>query len=114
MVIKVGEKLHIMYRSLYENSTRRHFLGSVVTANDSLCKIEGYVFIYDEKKTEFIRKPELRTTIMDLAESGYIVNIIDSGVELENVRYRYTQDVGLVATDNKDFSLNINEFGSKS
>ena len=114
MVIEVGEKLHIMYRSLYEKSTRRHFIGSVVAANDALCRIEGYVFIYDEKKTEFVRKPELRTTIIDLAESGFIVNIISPDVELEVVRYRYAQDVGLIATDDKGFSLNINEFGSKS
>ena len=114
MIIEVGEKLHIMYRSLYENSTRRHFIGAVVAAKDSLCRIEGYVFIYDEKKTEFIRKPELRTTIMDLAGSGYIVNVIGANVELESVRYRYDRDAGLIATDGKGFSLNINEFGAKS
>jgi hypothetical protein len=114
MIIEVGEKLHIMYRSLYENSTRRHFIGSVVATKDTLCRIEGFVFIYDEKKTEFIRKPELRTTIMDLAGSGYIVNVISSNVELESVRYKYVQEIGLIATDGKQFSLNINEFGSKS
>tara|TARA_R110002073_G_scaffold189837_1_gene348700 strand:- start:146 stop:394 length:249 start_codon:yes stop_codon:yes gene_type:complete len=81
MVIEVGGKLHIMYRSLYEKSTRRHFIGSVVAAKDSLCRIEGFVFIYDERKTEFVRKPELRTTIIDLAESGYIVNINEFGAK---------------------------------
>jgi len=114
MIIEVGEKLHIMYRSLYEKSTRRHFIGSVIAAKDSLCRIEGFVFIYDDKRTEFIRKPELRTTIMDLAGSGYIVNVISSDVELKSVIYRYVQDLGLIATDGKKFSLNINEFGARS
>lgn len=108
MIIEAGEKLHIMYRSLYVNSIRRHFIGSVVAAQGSLCRIKGFVFIYDEKKTEFIRKPELRTTIMDLAGSGYIVNVIGRDVELENVRYKYVHDAGLIATDGKEFSLNIN------
>ncbi len=114
MVIDVDEKLHIMYRSLYEKSTRRHFLGKVTAAKDSLCRIEGYVFIYDDKKTEFMKKPELRTTVIDLAESGYVVNIIDPNVVLEDVRYSYAPGVGLIATDDKGFTLDINEFGSKS
>ncbi len=113
MVVKTGEKLHVMYRSLHEKSTRRHFVGVVIAATNSLCRIEGFVFIYDEKKTEFIRKPECRTTIIDLAESGYIVNIIGADVELEAVRYKHIQGVGLVATDGKSFTLDINEFGGK-
>jgi hypothetical protein len=114
MIIEINEKLHIMYRSLFENSTRRHFIGTVIAVKDSLCRIEGYVFIYDEKKTEFVRRPELRTTIMDLAGSGYIVNVIASDADLESVQYRYAQGIGTVATDGKNFSLNINEFGVKS
>lgn len=114
MVIEVGEKLHIMYRSLYEKSTRRHFIGTVTSAKDALCRIDGYVFIYDDKNTEFTKKPELRSTIINLAESGYVVNLIDKNVALENVHYKYAQNVGLIATDDKGFSLNINEFGSKS
>jgi hypothetical protein len=82
MVIEVGEKLHIMYRSLYEKSTRRHFIGIVVAANGALCRLEGFVFIYDEKKTDFIKKQEVRTTVIDVAESGYIVNVIDADVLL--------------------------------
>lgn len=114
MIIDVGEKLHIMYRSLYEKSTRRHFIGEVVAVKDALCRLEGFVFIYDDKKTEFFKKAELRTTIVDVAESGFIVNVIDPSVVLEQVCYKYVQDIGLVATDNRSFSLNINEFGSKS
>ena len=114
MIIEVGEKLHIMYRSIYENSTRRHFIGEVIATQGSVCRLHGYVFIYDVKKTEFVKKPEKRTTIMDVAESGYITNVIDSAVVLEDVRYKYAQNVGLIATDEKSFTLNINEFGIKS
>ena len=114
LVIEVGEKLHIMYRSLYEKSTRRHFIGKVIAAKDALCRLEGFVFIYDERLTEFTRKQEMRTTIIDVAESSFIVNIINPDVVLEEVRYTYAQNIGLIATDDKDFSLNINEFGAKS
>lgn len=47
---------------------------------------------------------------MNLGESGYIVNITGSEVKLENVTHKYSRDVGLVATDNPGFTLDINEF----
>lgn len=114
MLIEIGEKVHIMYRALYENSTRRHFLGEVLAAEGSVCRLQGFVFVYDTKSTEFIRKSEKRITIVDLSESGYIANIIDREVTLDDVIYKYSPGVGLIATDNKSFSLNINEFGAKS
>jgi hypothetical protein len=114
MIIEKGDKVHVMYRALYENSTRRHFLGEVQAAEGPACRIKGYVFVYDPRTTEFVRKPEIRITIVDLSDSGYVVNIIDSEVNLCNVKYKYMQGTGLIATDDKEFSLNINEFGVKS
>jgi hypothetical protein len=114
MIVEVGEKLHVIYRALYEDSARRHFLGEVLAAEGAVCRLEGYVFIYDKKSTMFERRPEKRLTIIDVAESGYIVNVVDRSVALENVVYSYVKDVGLVATDRQKFSLNINEFGNKS
>ena len=114
MIIEKSEKLHIIYRALYENSARRHFLGEVLVAEGSICRLKGYVFVYDKKTTEFIRKPDKRVTIIDISESGYVTNIIGQEVNLDTVVYRYAQGIGLIATDNKSFSLNINEFDAKS
>ena len=114
MIVEKGEKLHVIYRALYDNSTRRHFLGEVITVEGPVCRLEGFVFVYDQKSTEFIRKPESRITIIDLSDSGYITNLIDQEVNLDKVIYKYAPGIGLVATDNNGFSLNINEFGAKS
>lgn len=114
MVIEKGEHVHVIYRALYESSGRRHFLGEVKVADGAVCRIEGYVFVYDQKSSVYLRKPEKRVTLMNLSESGYIVNIIDGKVALEDVFYKYEQGIGLVAVDGKGFSLNINEFGAKS
>lgn len=114
MVVEIGEKIHVVYRSLYENSTRRHFIGEVKAAEGALCRVEGYAFIYDSRRTEFVKKSGLRTTIIDLAESGYVANIIDKSVNLDEVHYRYMSGEGLAATDGKNFVLNINEFSAKS
>jgi len=114
MIVGKGEKIHVMYRALYEKSIRRHFLGEVKLSEGPVCRLEGFVFVYDDKKTEFIRKPEKRVTVIDISDDGFITNIIDPDVIIENVDYKYEPDVGLIATDNKGFSLNINEFGAKS
>jgi hypothetical protein len=114
MIIEKGNKVHVVYRALFENSTRRHFLGEVLAVDRAVCRIEGYAFVYDRKTTMFEKKTEKRTTILDLGESGYIVNLVDSNVDLDRVSYDYQREVGLVATDGKAFVLNINEFGSKS
>ena len=76
MIIEQGNKVHVIYRALFENSSRRHFLGEVQEAEGSVCRLEGFVFIYDQKSTMFLRREEKRITIIDLAESGYVVNII--------------------------------------
>ena len=114
MIVQTGEKIHVAYRSLYENSTRRHFIGKIVASEEALCRVEGYAFIYDSHKTDFMKKNSLRTTIIDLAESGYVVNIIDPEVNLDDIFYKYVSGVGLTATDGKDFSLDINEFSARS
>lgn len=114
MVIEKGDKVHVVYRALYDNSIRRHFLGEVIAADGAVCRLQGFAFVYDKLSTMFEKKTDLRTTIIDLAESGYVVNIVDSSVDLDSVKYDYQRGIGLVATDGKGFAMNINEFGTKS
>lgn len=114
MLIEKGSKLHLIYRALFEKSTRRHFLGEVVECEGVVCVLEGYAFVYDPKLETYMRKPEKRKTVVDLAESGYVVNIIDPNVNLDEISYKYRQDSGMVATDGKNFSLDINEFGLRN
>ena len=114
MIIENGYKVHVIYRALFESSTRRHFLGEVVAAEGSLCRLEGFVFVLDPESDLYKKKPEKRITIIDLAESGYVVNVLDPNLILADVEYKYLEDIGRVATDGKGFILDINEFGPKS
>ena len=114
MIIDKGNKVHVIYRALYDSSTRRHFIGEVVAAEGALCRLEGFVFVLDPESDLYKKKPEKRITIIDLAESGYIVNLINPNVILADVTYRYLEGIGRVATDGKAFTLDINEFGPKS
>lgn len=114
MIIEAGDKLHIVYRALFDKSNRRHFVGEVTSADGGFCKLKGYFFVYDEKKTEFVKKRDIRTIVTDLGQSGLLATVIDSNVVLGDVRYKYIAEIGLVATDGKDFALDVNEFGAKN
>lgn len=114
MIVAKGNKVHIIYRALYESATRRHFLGEVMAVEGTACRLEGYAFVRDQISESYVKKPGKRTTVVDLAESGYIVNIVDAEVDIASVAYKYQRDMGLVATDGKNFVLDINEFGIKS
>ena len=114
MIIQENEKVHVIYRAIFDQSIRRHFVGQIEAVEGSICRINGYVFIYDTKATKFVRKNRKRITIINTAESGYIVNVIKPEVDLELVEYRYITGEGDVVTDGKGFQMNINEFGSRS
>jgi hypothetical protein len=114
MLIDIGEKIHIAYRMLHEKAIRRHFIGEVIASEGAICRMQGYVFVYDSSNNMFSRKAELRTTIIDLAESGYFVNIIQQNVDIDQIFYKYEKGSGVMATDGKGFELNVHEFGSKA
>lgn len=113
MIVDVGTKLHVIYRALYDSSLRRHFVGVVEAADGSVCRIRGYAFVTNPQTRMFEKRAGQRTTVIDLAESGYITNIIHPDTDIEAVSYRYARDVGLVATDDQAFTLNINEYGTR-
>ncbi|MDH3338135.1 MAG: hypothetical protein OER22_04025 [Gammaproteobacteria bacterium] len=113
MVVDQGEKFHVIMRRNYEGQVKRHFIGQADAVTGAVVRATGYVFIYDEMKAQYIKKKSKRTTIMDLAGSGYIVNFMPQSVDIENLRYETIDRTFLAVTDGKDFLLDINEFGTK-
>ena len=76
MLIETGEKVHVVVRRSFETDLRRHFIGEVTAANGSIARIDGYVMIFDKNKNTFIKSPNIRSTILDLANNGYWLNIL--------------------------------------
>jgi hypothetical protein len=99
-------------RRSYDGQLQRHFVGQVDSADGVVVRATGYVFIYDEKIAQYIKKTPQRTTILNLAESGYFVNLIPSTVNLDDLRYEVIDRTNLVITDGKGFVLDINEFSA--
>ena len=112
MLIESSEKVHVVVRRTFETDLRRHFIGEIKVAIDSIARIEGYFLVFDKSKNTFIKKPNLRVTIMDLSNSGYWVNIIPKDVKLADLKYIHDSNNKLALTDGKSFELDINEFGA--
>jgi predicted SnoaL-like aldol condensation-catalyzing enzyme len=113
VLLKPGEKIHVLTRRRFENDIRRHFVGVVKESNESTVKIEGSVFVVDSFREHFERRPEIRTRIIGLADSGNIINVIPKNVDLKALNYKISKDNHLVITDDKSFQMDINEFGLK-
>ena len=90
MIVANGEKLHIIIRRVFEEDVRRHFVCEIAESEGAVVRAEGYTFVFNRSKNEFVKKPEKRFGIFDLASAGYIVNIIPEEVMLENLTYKYS------------------------
>ena len=113
MLIGKGEKIHVVYRRIYEGAATRHFIGEVLEAEGPVVRAEGHVYVLDSFENRYKRKPEKRTTLLNLAESGYVVNLIPADVDLSKLVYRPNDQKYMVVTDGAGFSLDINEFGAR-
>lgn len=109
MIIDIGEKVHIIERRYFPEEIRRHFVGEIIGCTESVIRIRGYAWVFDNLVREFFRKPEKRERIMSLAER-LTINVIPKEVNLEEIKYTRSRDKGLLVTDGKKFSLDITEF----
>lgn len=110
MILDVGEKVHIIERRYFADDLRRHLVGEIVQSSDNAIRVKGYVWIFDVMKG-FVRKPEIRERVLYPTDRSTI-NIIPKEVNLSELKYVISPGEGLIVTDGKKFSLNINEFGS--
>ncbi len=112
MVLKEGEKVHVITRRLFDNDLRRHFLGTVQAVSEVAVRLEGYAFVLDPRTNQFTKRPERRIRVIGLADSGSIINVIPIHVDLDAVSYQISAENRTVLTDGKSFSLDINEFSA--
>ena len=112
MILSPGEKIHLIVRRQFENDLRRHFVGEVKAATEIVARIESYMFVFDPVKNEYAKRPEMRTKIVSLVDNGNVITIIPPHVDLSALRYEMSAAKRLVVSNGKDFSLDINEFGT--
>lgn len=113
MIVRVGEKLHVITRRHFEGDVRRHFIGVVTEAEGDLVRLVGYVFVFENVTNRWVKRPDLRTRILSVGDSGQIVKVIPQNVGLEALSYQLSPAKHMCVTDGKDYWLDINEFGAQ-
>lgn len=111
MLVEPGEKVHVIARRNFDGDLRRHFAGEVKKTDGPVVRVEGYVFIYNPHRDEYVRRPERRARVFDLSSPMIIANVIPSSVQLETLVYEYSEERRLMLTDGNSFRLDINEYG---
>ena len=109
MILKKGEKLHVIHRRHYKEDQHRHFIGVVEEFEAGLARVIGHVYTVDTSQFIFVRRPEMRTRIISLVGGDLLLNIIPHAVELEKIVYLQEKKAVRI-TDGSDWHSDISEF----
>jgi len=112
MVISRGEKVHVITRRQFEADLSRHFAGVVEEAAEGIVRAVGYTCVYDQAKSEFVRRGERRTRLFGSGDAGLIINVLPETVDLESLRYSPDENGLRALTDAQGFEMIIGEFGA--
>jgi len=112
MIVETGEKVHVIERRQFAEDLRRHFVGQVTRCTESAIRVRGHAWVHDHVKGDYIRKPDKRERVMHLGDR-LVINILPADVNLDELKYLDIPRAGLVVTDEKGFTLDINEFKAR-
>lgn len=112
MILRSGEKIHVIHRRHYEKDQHRHFVGVVEAYESGVARIVGNVYTVDTTKFTFFRRPETRTRIVSVVAGDVLVNVLPASVNLEKIVYKQEKKAVRV-TDGSDWFLDISEFSWK-
>ncbi len=112
MIFEPGEKIHVIIRRLFEMDVRRHFIGEIVGASESVVKVKGYVIVLNSATNQYELNTDTRVRIVSLIDARNIINVIPRDAKIEDAKYVLTNEKRLVVTDGETFTLDINEFST--
>jgi len=113
MALENGEKVFIITRRFFQQDLRRHFVGEVLESTETVARVRGYAFVYDDTNGNFEKRDDVRTRIFSLTDAGYTIMLLPSGAILEDVRYQVDEGNRRMITDGKTFKMNITEFSAR-
>ena len=109
MILKQGEKVHIIHRRQYEKDHHRHFVGIVEGYEDGVARVTGNVYTVDPVKFTFIRRPETRTRLVAVGSGHVLVNVLPASVALDKITYK-TERKAVRVTDGSSWYLDLSEY----
>ena len=111
MIIKPGEKIHVVTRRAFAQDIRRHFIGEIIDATESLIRAEGYAYLYDTNTNLFVKKNYSHVRIFSLVDGVNLICILPRTTNLKKIAYRLTEKNRMVLTDGESLTMDVNEFG---
>lgn len=110
MIIEPGEKIHVVFRQLFKEDARRHFVGVVEQCEGTVVRVRGYHFAEEVKLSKvvnFVRREDVRERIIPLGSETLVVNILPKHVDVEKIEYKF--DIGGVirVTDGSEWHLDL-------
>ena len=109
MILKKGEKIHVIHRRHFLKDPHRHFVGIVEEYDGGVARVTGHIYTVDFTKFTFVRRPEVRTRLISIVSGDVLVNILPASVNLEQVAYKQ-ENKGVRVTDGSDWHLDISEY----
>ena len=111
MIIKPGEKIHVVVRRAFAQDIRRHFIGEVMDSTESLIRTEGYAYLYDTNTNLFVKKNYSHVRIFSMVTGVNIICVLPRTANLKKITYRFTEKNRMVLTDGESLTMDVNEFG---
>jgi len=109
MILRSGEKVHVIHRRYYDKDQHRHFIGHVEAYEGGIARVVGHVFTVDTVKFQYVRRPELRTRIISIVGGDLLINVIPDSVDLDKITYKQEKK-GVRVTDGSAWHLDLSEF----
>ena len=109
MILRSGEKVHVIHRRCYDKDAHRHFIGTIEAYEGGVARVVGHVFTVDTTKFQYIRRPEVRTRIISIIGGDLLINVIPPSVNLDKITYKQEKK-GVRVSDGSDWFLDLSEF----
>ena len=101
----------MIVRRAFPQDIRRHFIGEVTDATESVVRAEGHAYLYDTNTNLFVRKHYSQVRIFSLVDATNVITVLPRTANLKKVAYRFTEKKRMVLTDGESLSMDVNEFG---
>lgn len=107
MLLRQGEKVHVMPRTFFQKSENRTLVGTVEQCDAGVVRVCGYIYAMDNVKMVPVRQPEKATRFITLVTGDFIVTPLPDKVDLDKVEYKQANE-GLRISDGTDWHQVLN------
>lgn len=98
MLLRNGEKVHVMHRTFFEKRVGRTLVGVVEACDAGVARIRGNIYVMDQTKMVPVRHAVPVTRFISLVNGEHIVTPLPDATLLDSLEYQQS-DAGLLIRD---------------